>query len=90
LTENGPFNNDGMAGDKFRVHHDDKQAIPVRMDWFLGGQFLDVFRPCTVVVWSEGGWNEDLVEGEFPGDVTKRTVYSNNYECRMIVNARQL
>jgi hypothetical protein len=27
---------------------------------------------------------EDLVEGEFPGDVTKRTVYSNNYECKAL------
>jgi hypothetical protein len=34
---------------------------------------------------SEGGWNEDLVEGEFPGEGIKRTVYLNDYECKAIV-----
>jgi hypothetical protein len=48
-TKKGPFNSDGKARDNFIAYSDDEQAIPVRMDWFLGGRVFDGFRPCTVV-----------------------------------------
>jgi hypothetical protein len=47
-TEKGLFNSDGMTRDNFMACPDDEQAIPVRMDVFLGGRFFDAFRPRTV------------------------------------------
>jgi hypothetical protein len=35
------------------------------------------------VVWSE--WRRIWLKRDFRGDVTKKTVYLNNRECRMIV-----